>query len=390
MNTIKISVIVPVYNSEKYLEECLNSLINQTLEDIEIICVDDGSTDSSPKILKKYSIMDNRIKILTQKNKDVGAARETGLKNATGNYIAFCDNDDWLDLNALEELYTHAKANNSDVVIFKAVFYYESDKSYVYPSNFNLRQYFKENTDFDKFIFKAADVKEQVMNKLFAPWFKIYKSEFLNKYSFYFKENITYPDVPFHVQIMLRADKISFCDKSLYFYRREHPESMFIISQKNERIFDIFVVVDEVETFLAENKWMDEYRVEFILFKIEQLSHWLKKAHISIKKEFFKKVKEEILKLKISEKEFNNLPIRYLKLYEDIINSNSLEKWETLNQKPLNKYKSKKIANYHEKPKNNRKFPNKNRHMIKKDLINDLNVKKRAKKVFNYLKRKIN
>ena len=103
---IKISIIIPVYNTEKYLKKCLDSIINQTLKSLEIICIDDCSTDNCLHILKEYQLKDNRIKIIEQKeNKGQGVARNLGLNIAEGEYIMFLDPDDWLELNALEILY---------------------------------------------------------------------------------------------------------------------------------------------------------------------------------------------------------------------------------------------------------------------------------------------
>ena len=113
----KISVIIPVYNVEKYLKECLNSVINQTLKDLEIICVNDGSIDNSLKIMKEYALKDPRIKILSQKNQGVSEARNFGIKNATGEYVAFLDADDCVSLDFYEKLYTKAKETNSDIVV---------------------------------------------------------------------------------------------------------------------------------------------------------------------------------------------------------------------------------------------------------------------------------
>ena len=110
-----VSVIVPVYNVEKYLEECLDSIINQTLEDIEIICVNDGSTDNSLKILKKYAKKDNRIKIINQKNCGLGCARNSGLNQSQGDYIFFLDSDDYLNPNILEKLYPKALESHSEI-----------------------------------------------------------------------------------------------------------------------------------------------------------------------------------------------------------------------------------------------------------------------------------
>lgn len=116
MNQPLVSIIIPVYNTEKYLNRCLDSIINQTLQDIEIICINDGSTDKSLQILNKYKEKDNRIQILSIKNHGAAYARNLGIKKATGEFIGFCDSDDYVDLGYYETLYNHAKKQNADVV----------------------------------------------------------------------------------------------------------------------------------------------------------------------------------------------------------------------------------------------------------------------------------
>lgn len=115
MTQTKLSIIVPVYNVEKYLSKCLESLIHQTLQDIEIICVDDGSTDSSLEILKSFAKTDSRIKVFSQKNQGQSAARNLALKHAKGEYLGFVDSDDWVDLDYFEKLYRVAKSSNCDI-----------------------------------------------------------------------------------------------------------------------------------------------------------------------------------------------------------------------------------------------------------------------------------
>lgn len=115
VSVMKVSIIVPVYNTEAYLERCLKSLVNQTLKDIEIICIDDGSKDNSVAILKKYSQLDKRIKIIEQENLGVSVARNNGLKLATGEYIGFVDSNDWIDLDFYEKLYNAAKKYDADI-----------------------------------------------------------------------------------------------------------------------------------------------------------------------------------------------------------------------------------------------------------------------------------
>ena len=119
-STVKVSVIVPVYNVATYLRQCMDSIVGQTLREIEILCVDDGSTDESPVILGEYALSDPRVKVLTQKNLSVSAARNNGLAAASGEYVIFWDSDDYFELNALELLYTTAIKRDADLVICNA------------------------------------------------------------------------------------------------------------------------------------------------------------------------------------------------------------------------------------------------------------------------------
>ena len=121
--TPKVSVIIPVYNTAEFLRQCLDSIVNQTLQDIEIICVDDGSTDASLDILHEYASNDSRITILTQQNKGAGVARNTGMQIAHGEYLAFFDSDDFFDLRLFEKVTRKADATNADIVLFGAKHY---------------------------------------------------------------------------------------------------------------------------------------------------------------------------------------------------------------------------------------------------------------------------
>ena len=123
MPNVKVSVVIPVYNVENYLRESLDCVVNQTLRDIEIICVDDGSKDSSLEILQEYAQKDSRVKILTQQNQFAGVARNNGLKIATGEYIIFLDSDDIFDLQMLEKMYYRAVETSADVTVCESRFF---------------------------------------------------------------------------------------------------------------------------------------------------------------------------------------------------------------------------------------------------------------------------
>ena len=130
MEDILVSVIVPVYNVENYLRQCLNSITGQTLKNIEIICVDDSSTDGSKRILEEYAKKDERVKIITQPNKGAGAARNNGLSVAKGKYLSFLDSDDFFEPDMLEHAYNKAEEDCADFVVFKSDQYYTDENRY--------------------------------------------------------------------------------------------------------------------------------------------------------------------------------------------------------------------------------------------------------------------
>ena len=227
MSNPKISVIVPVYNVEKYLLECLDSIINQTLKEIEIICVNDGSTDNSLSILKEYASKDERIKIIDKENEGQGYARKVGLDIAKGKYILFCDSDDYYsELTAFEELYNYIEKVKVDVVIFELIRYRK-----------NIGFYDANGDPFDthpqKEVFSYLDIDlDNILAFRAYVWRKIYSKKFFDCYKdWYFPKNIFYEDIPFHFQIITRA-KMSYINKKFYVYRNRNNSVIHIMNDK--------------------------------------------------------------------------------------------------------------------------------------------------------------
>ena len=135
--TVKVSVILPVYNVEKYLKECLDSILNQTLQEIEVICVDDGSTDRSLEILREYEKKDKRVIVLTQENKGAGAARNKGLAIAKGEYLSFLDSDDFFASGMLEEAYRRCVEKKAQICVYQVLRYNEKTKETIYDKGFS-------------------------------------------------------------------------------------------------------------------------------------------------------------------------------------------------------------------------------------------------------------
>lgn len=314
----KISVIIPVYNAEPYLEEAMDSLLNQTLTDFELICVNDGSKDNSLKMLQDYAKEDSRFKIIDQPNAGCGASRNRALKEACGEYIYFFDPDDYISEDAFEKLYNNAVNNKSDLVIFKIARFKEGYDIDYSISGFNLENVFK-NKNFDKFTFNYKDVKRYVLNKSFAPWTKLYKKEFLDKYyDIRFPINLAYDDAPFHIQSMLRAKRISFIPEFFYFYRF-NPNSIINTASNG---MDIFTIVDIVEDFLIKNNFYDEFIEEFKFFKIAQILNYLISTG---SEEYFQLAKSKFSDIDLDD---NNILLKTtLSRYNLVLKSNSLKEY---------------------------------------------------------------
>lgn len=200
----KVSVIVPVYNCEKYLRKCIESIINQTLEDLEIILINDGSTDNSGKILDEYKSKDSRIKVIHKKNEGQSVARNIGLNIATGTYIGFVDSDDWIDSKMYENLYNAINKSQSDVAVCGRQACTETGKlSY------------KSSIQDEVFHFKNESLENYIISRLFykhtvVVWNKLYRKELIDIYNLRF-ENVDYvgsEDALFNYKILCHTNKL--------------------------------------------------------------------------------------------------------------------------------------------------------------------------------------
>lgn len=217
----KISVIIPVYNVEKYLKRCLDSIINQTFKDLEIICINDGSTDNSAQILDEYANKDSRIKIITQPNSGLSATRNKGINIAQGEFISFIDSDDWIAENFYEKLYKTAIKYDADMAVCGIIRLNEYRKKY-------LLQFQKE------IILENSDKKFEICNipDINYVWNKIYKLDKIRKYNLKFLEGYVYEDVLFTPQTVFYLKKLVTVPHTHYYYWRT-PNS--IVSKKSNK-----------------------------------------------------------------------------------------------------------------------------------------------------------
>lgn len=236
---VDISIIVPIYNSEKYLKKCIDSLVNQTKKEVEFILVNDGSSDNSEKIIKEYN--DKRIKYFKNKNQGIGKTRNFGIEKATGKYIMFIDSDDYIDKNACKILYKEIENEKADLIVFD---YYRVKK--------------KQNIEVKIPTFKATNLRknnELLLNINLGPCNKIYRSSLIKSNDIKFEENLKYEDTLFVVKTIYNASKIVKIDKTLHYYVI-HDKSETTV--RDEKVFDIIKVVDKIRNHLKEDMTIQE------------------------------------------------------------------------------------------------------------------------------------
>ena len=280
---VKVSIVVPAYNAEKYIDKCLKSLINQTLKDIEIIVVNDGSKDNTLEKVNKYS--DKRIKLLNLKeNKGIGHARNEGIKKALGEYIGFVDSDDYVDNNMFEKMYEKASKEKLDIVVCD--FYKQIE---------NTNQTIKEIIP----NFKNTNLKDNsnlLLDINLAPWNKIYKRELIVDNKIRFDEELKYEDVPFVVKSLDKAKNIGKLNKCLNYYVVHNKSETTI---RDERIFDIIKIVDQVRKYFKYKKnyndVVDELTIRILCnYNIQQRYQKNKKIRKKFIKESFQYLEKNI------------------------------------------------------------------------------------------------
>lgn len=220
--SVKVSVVVPVYNSQPYLRQCLDSLVGQTLEDIEIICVDDGSTDESPKILKEYAAADSRIRLIFQENQFAGVARNNGMAQARGEYIMFCDSDDWMEPTALEKNLAQCRKDDADICVCGCRQYFDrigievSAPDYLWMSRIPEEVPFNSRTN-SEHIFNFTTIMTHN---------KMYRLEFLRQHGLQYGATRNGEDVIFSALALWYAERITVLNEPLVCYRVDRADSL--------------------------------------------------------------------------------------------------------------------------------------------------------------------
>lgn len=266
MKSPKISIIVPVFKVEIYLKKCLESLVNQTLLEIEIICVNDGSPDKSQEIIESYAKRDSRIKLLNQRNTGASGARNNGVKNASGKYLMFVDADDWLELDACEILYNFAENHKADVVMYSCMLEYENKTLNKFAFDHDWAVYLNEGCKmlhrrhFGMVGDELAHPEKQ--DFLCSACTKLYKREIVVNNNIEFpdiKEIGSYEDGMFNLYYFGYINKACYSDKLLYHYRKSNEDSNTSnfkpdLPKKWERLFAL------MEEYIEKNQPTEEFK----------------------------------------------------------------------------------------------------------------------------------
>lgn len=259
MNPI-VSVIIPVYNSQKCIESCINSILSQTLKEIEIIAINDGSTDDSYKILKKLLEKDCRIRLINQENRGVSAARNRGLEEARGEFIGFVDADDYIDKTMYEKMYEKAKKFKSDIVICNVSDV--SNGSRKVSLNLNEGVIDIESSKESKFL------RDEYFRLGSAVWHKIFRTSLIkeNKIKFINYSEVASEDTLFNYEAMLKAKRLYCIDEALYDYKISENSLTKSKSAKENMIKRCINTVNIMSDFLSKNKIKDENFIHYMTY----------------------------------------------------------------------------------------------------------------------------
>jgi len=261
---VKISVVIPVYNVEKYLRQCLDSVISQTFTDFECICVNDGSTDNSLSILQEYANKDKRFKVFSKENKGISDTRNAGIRLSVGEYITFIDSDDWVENNFLERLYSVAVAEKADIV------------------SCNWKFYFNNESKFETARVRRLDIindKDDNAKKLYKGyhgayvWRKLYKTNIIKDNNICFYEGRISEDGPFSGLVCLYINKFVFIYDELYLHR---TQIISLTSNSQKSYIDAFenciTLTKELDNRKINGKNIKKFLIDTFIYKIGKLA----------------------------------------------------------------------------------------------------------------------
>ena len=274
-----ISIIVPIYNAEKYLNKCIDSILNQTKKELEIILINDGSKDNTEKIIKEYK--DKRIVYYKNTNHGIGYTRNYGISKSTGKYIMFLDSDDYLEKDACEKLFNKIEKDKLDIVICDFYKDYESEIEEIHTGSF-----------------KDASLKDNpdIITEYLCPWAKLYSSKLIKDNKIKFVEDLKYEDAPFVIEALDKAKKIGKIDECLNYYVIHNNSETTV---RDRKCFDILKIIDKIRKYTKDKEYLkekiDKLTVRIITnYTIQQRNQKDKKIGLEFIDEAFSYLKKEV------------------------------------------------------------------------------------------------
>ena len=338
---VKVSVIMPVYNAEDYLNDAIDGILNQTLDDLELICVDDGSVDDSLKILNDYAEKDSRVKVYHQENRGGGAARNVALTHATGEYLYCMDADDTVEQTALEECYSIAVEKDLDFIIFQANNYDVDTDTY---NNF---QIFRMDNIADKVgdsIFSYRDLGDLLFETSSTPWCKFYNLDFVKKTGAQFAEGLIFHDNIFWWEILLNGERIYFYRKYLY-TRNNHSKSS--TGAGDRRYLDAITISNMIWDIFFKYNQFDNYKKGLGMRKFDKVLHWYDRIQEDLKEEYFQAMKTDYEKIAEDRKFCNDftpaLSEKSRNIFYNVLKADNHEQFDELMESKKNVQKQGKF-----------------------------------------------
>lgn len=327
-----VSVILPVYNVSTYLRECLDSIINQTYCHLEIIAINDGTTDDCVDILEEYCKRDSRIKIVHQKNQGLATTRNTGFKNSTGSYIYFMDTDDIIEKTLIEDAIKFADKEKCDIVTFEHIEFSEN-LNFGYKSEKQIK---------DKQIYQGETLLDHYLNikkNNWVPiWMYVFRRDFLIQSELQFKEGgINHEDVLFTPQIILKSERIGYLNHAYYYYR-QRPNSITTCTN-SFRKKDHFIIANELYDIACKKTLMrhKELLLKYVVIRYEYIISQIKAQNNLTQREELLEVKKDLKHKKLL-KDFITKDFKEL-LPKSIISIRGLKLWNILAKWPRCIYK---------------------------------------------------
>lgn len=309
----KVSVIIPYRNVEQYISKCLSSVLYQTLEDIEVICINDSSEDASKEIVLQYAQTDKRVIMLnTEIESGQSYARNLGLEIASGEYIGFVDADDWVELDMFEKLYNRAKSGDADISVCLAKLYDDKKQEFYTDDYYSLKvlERFGEST------FSPEETKDEILNINVVLWNKIYKKEFLDRLQVRFAEGFIYEDMPFFFETYLKAEKVNILWEYLYYYRQNR--SFSTMQKSNKKVYDRIDMTELTYNILKQASFFQEKQYDILRWVVDDIFHRYTLLDAQYYEEYYRKMREFFINLNLTDEQKDSLRTGYC--YDEFCN----------------------------------------------------------------------